>query len=85
MSQKIDQLTHDAELILSLYGNAQAAKRLLLNIEQQLSQEGVNIAALHQQVVSLNLPQNPDQYRCDYHLHDSSLAISTEWLPLSIR
>ncbi len=85
MSEQTDLLKHDAELILSLYGNEQATKDRLSNIESQLSREGEDTHQLHQQVDRLNLSQNPTQYRCSYHLYDSMFAIPTEMLPLSIR
>ncbi|MEH6471281.1 MAG: hypothetical protein V7752_08525 [Halopseudomonas sp.] len=75
MSQQTDILQHDAELILSLFGNAQAQKQRLMNIETQLSTEGVDIQQLHKCIDSLEQTQDLDQYRCRYH------HLDRVWLP----
>ncbi|RDE22782.1 hypothetical protein DV711_09415 [Motiliproteus coralliicola] len=70
MSQQSDLLQHDAELILSLYGNSRAQKQRLLRIESELKAEGVNIERLHQQIDSLASKPDPELYRCCYHVYE---------------
>ncbi|MFT6916135.1 MAG: hypothetical protein ACJAWL_002452 [Motiliproteus sp.] len=66
MNQQSEMLQHDAQLILSLFGNAKAQKQRLMNIEQQLKSEGVDIQQLHRTIADLNQVQDPEQYRCRY-------------------
>ncbi|MEH6652297.1 MAG: hypothetical protein V7707_19920 [Motiliproteus sp.] len=70
MSQQTELLKHDAELILSLYGNEQATRNRLSNIEKELRAEGEDIFKLRQQVAGMGLLQDPEQYRCSYHVYD---------------
>lgn len=70
MSQQTDLLKHDAELILSLYGNEQATRNRLSNIEKELRAEGEDIFKLRQQVAGMDLLQDPEQYRCSYHVYE---------------
>ncbi len=70
MSQHTDLLKHDAELILSLFGNESAQKKRLLSIEQQLAVEDVDISSLHQNLSRLNEAHEPAQYRCSYQMQD---------------
>jgi hypothetical protein len=66
MSTENELLEHDAELILSLYGNAQAQQQRLLQIEQQLRRQGAETEGLHQQIEQLASTPDPQQYRCRY-------------------
>jgi hypothetical protein len=66
MSQHTDLLQHDAQLILSLFGDAKAQRLRLLAIEKQLKAEGVNIQMLHQNIAGLNQVADPEEYRCRY-------------------
>ena len=64
--ESFDLLQHDAQLILSLFGDAKAQRLRLLAIEKQLKAEGVNIQMLHQNIVGLNQVADPEEYRCRY-------------------
>tara|TARA_R110001583_G_scaffold51656_3_gene161141 strand:- start:91 stop:300 length:210 start_codon:yes stop_codon:yes gene_type:complete len=66
MNQQTEMLQHDAQLILSLFGDAQAQKRRLLTIEKQLKGEGVDIQQLHRRIDDLSQVQDIEQYRCRY-------------------
>lgn len=59
-------LQHDAELILSLFGDTQAQQQRLLAIEKQLDGMGAPTATLHRQIERLAQQSDPDQYRCRY-------------------
>ncbi len=66
MSQQTEMLQHDAQLILSLFGNAKAQKQRLLTIEKQLQNAGADSYKLHQSIVGLDQLEDPDRYRCRY-------------------
>ena len=66
MNQQTEMLQHDAQLILSLFGDAQAQKRRLLTIEKQLKGEGVDIQQLHRRIDDLSQVQDIEQYGCRY-------------------
>lgn len=67
MNSQTEMLQHDAQLILSLFGDSQAQKQRLLNIAEQLKSEGADTLKLHRTIDDLNQVQDPEQYRCRYH------------------
>ena len=70
MSQHSDLLQHDAELILSLYGNQRAQKKRLLSIENELKAEGIDVEPLHRRIDSVMPETDPNQFRCCYHVFE---------------
>ncbi len=67
MNSQTEMLQHDAQLILSLFGDPQAQKQHLLDIAKQLKSEGADTLKLNRTIDALNQVQDLEQYRCRYH------------------
>ena len=71
MRQRNDELLHQAELLLDLFGRQEAQKEHLQVIERELKRRGVASSVLCQRIDQLCTAQ-PDRgtdYRCHYELY----------------
>ncbi len=69
MGQRSDELIHQAEFLLELFGNQNAQKATLLAIEKELRARGEHQNTLYRKIDALCKDDGLDlqEYRCRYH------------------
>ncbi|MEH6627884.1 MAG: hypothetical protein V7739_15675 [Motiliproteus sp.] len=69
MGQRSDELVHQAEFLLKLFGDQGAQKATLLAIEKELKSRGEHRNTLYRKIDSLCKDDgvDPQEYRCRYH------------------
>ncbi len=72
MGQRTDELVHEAEMLLDLYGDSSAQKAKLIAIEKELKSRGEHRSGLYRRIDRLRLATGPDpaDFRCHYELSE---------------